>query len=77
MSNFFSHMTPLQWFNILVPLLMIPIILLRWLSQRGKPAPVRTYRQGCLGGLLVGVSIGLTIGLVVGVSLGARAMLIR
>lgn len=71
------HLTPLQWFNILVPLLLIPIILLRWLSQRGKPAPVRTYRQGCMGGLLIGLSIGFTVGIFVGTALGMRSMLIR
>lgn len=66
------HPTPLQWFTILVPLLMIPIILLRWLGQRGKPAPVRTYNQGCLAGALTGIIIGIWIGAVIGFYFGFR-----
>lgn len=63
MSNL--HLTPLQWFSILTPILLLLVTLLRWLGQRGKPAVPLTYRQGCIGGLMLGLMFGMMIGVAI------------
>lgn len=62
-STILSHVTPVQWASILLPLLAVLIGLVRWIDQRGKPRTPPTYRQGCLSGLFAGLWIGILIGL--------------
>lgn len=66
LTTLISHMTPLQQVQLLLSVLLVLIGLLRWTSQRGKPRPVRTYRQGCVIGLLFGLVIGVWVGFTIG-----------